>query len=399
MKNYIKQNIKKGAKRSIKKIMAVTLLAAMLVNVFSVPAMANPNNNNPMTQHGFGRAQGRSQPININDFHTDVWERFAFNYQFSSGPDYRMVLGRPTQTDIVPFNPDMQNVRRNAGAAFNPPSYGFFSGAFATERSNIFAIQSPTHYMRETTSFAMSNTDAWGFGGSGGAGSFGGAFGTTGGGSPNAPGSTMGSGMLPPTSVNQGGNGTQSNNTAPPPANTGSGSVQPPHTNTSNPGGNTPPAPTLGSTQTSATVTHIPNPAIQTPLVAPRFFDDGSMGRLSIPAIGIRSARVFHGDGYDIIDFHIGHFPTTSAWDGNVGLLAHNGGRAGYFERLHTLNIGDEIIWETPHGTRAYEVFFTQIISERDFGLLGWSHENMMTLITCVRARPGERFALVAIER
>jgi len=336
----------------------ISLLA--LIFIFqALPVMANTQNSNPMHPNGFGRGDGRSQPINFNDFHTDVWERFSFNYQFHSGPDYRMVLGRPTQTSIVPRNPETENVRRNAGAAFNPPPAGAFSGAFDAERNNPFAIQSDPSWVRETTDFANSRTDSWGFGGSTGVAGPGGPTG----------------GMLPPTSIDQ-------------PPGTGSTASNASNVTT------TPPPASSGST-TNVRETHIPNQSL---ITAPRFFDDGSMGRLSIPALNIRNARVFHGDSYSVIDYNIGHFPTTSAWDGNVGLLAHNGGRAGYFERLHTLSVGDTIIYETPFGVRTYEVFFTQIIVETDFGLLGWAHENMLTLITCVRGRPRYRFALVAVQ-
>lgn len=363
-----------------RRFFAGVMFVALLAQTITVTVMANPNNDNPMALHGFGRAQGRSQPINVNDFHTDVWDRFSFNYQFSSGPDYRTVLGRATQTDIVPRNPAMDNVRRNAGAAFNPPPAGFFSGDFPTERNNIFAIQSHAHYARETTNFADSGTDSWGFGGSSG---------TFGGGSHMGSGSTAGTSvggggsMLPSTSI------MESNS---PQTNTGGGS--------SYPTGNVTMPPPSSNTQTNVNVSYVPIPGsnVHTPRTEPRLFEDGSMGRLTIPAIGISNARVFHGSGYDVIDYNIGHFSQTSAWDGNVGLLAHNGGIAGYFERLHTLRIGDEIVFETPFGIRVYEVSFTQTISESDFGLLGWSHENMLTLITCVRNRPSERFALVAVE-
>lgn len=131
---------------------------------------------------------------------------------------------------------------------------------------------------------------------------------------------------------------------------------------------------------------------------APTFFADGFMGRLSIPSIGLQNVGIMHGVGYDVIDFHIGHFPTTSAWDGNIGLAAHNGGQAGYFARLHELGFGDEIALTTPNGTRTYVVAFIQQIYETDFSLLGWSHENTLTLVTCVRGQRSQRLAVVAVQ-
>ena len=251
------------------------------------------------------------------------WELFNYNYRFSSGPDYRQVLGSPTQTSIAPTNPANDNVRRNAGAAYNPPPAGFFSGAFATEQNNIFATQSPAHR-------AAATTDVSG-------------------------------GMLTSTSTIPGGNVTVSH---------------------------TPPLPS-----TSNILPDSPR------LTAPSYFSDGSMGRLTIPAINLHNARVFHGVGYNIIDNHIGHFPNTSAWDGNIGLAAHNGGRAGYFQNINRLNIGDEVIFETPQGTRTYRVNGRHTIHETDLTLLDWTADNRIVLITCIAGgRRDMRFAIVAVE-
>ena len=259
------------------------------------------------------------------------WDLFHFNYRFSSGPDYRQVLGTPTITDIVPSNPATDNVRRNAGAAFNPPPPHVHSGAIATERNNIFAIQSPVHNVTVATI----------------ASDF---------------------GMLPPTTVS----GVAANvTTAPGGSNV---SVIPP--------------PNISSTLPSA-------PRI----TEPSFFADGSMGRLTIPAISLQNARIFHGVTYSVIDNHIGHFPSTSAWDGNVGLAAHNGGRAGYFQRINQLRVGDEIRLETPNGVRVYHVASTHTIHETDFELLRWSSDNRIVLITCIAGgRRDMRFAVVAVE-
>jgi len=289
-----------------------------------------------------------------NDFHTPHWERFSHNYEFYTDPGYDEILGTPTQTSIIPHDPSQDNVRRNAGAAFNPPPVGFFSGAFDTERNNIFAIQSPAGHVLIATDFANSGTTSMGFGGVG---------------------SASDGQMLPHTSTLGAGSGT------------GQGGV----TITTQPSTTPQPPP--------ANVTQRPNPELNSLVTAPSFFNDGSMARLTIPALRMNAARVFHGSGYNIIDYHIGHFPTTSAWDGNVGLLAHNGGQAGYFERLHTLSIGDEIIFQTPMGTRVYQVVSMQQINENDFSLLGWSHQNTLTLITCVRGQRNQRLAVVAVEQ
>ncbi|MCL2837628.1 MAG: hypothetical protein FWE04_00965 [Oscillospiraceae bacterium] len=65
------------------------------------------------------------------------WERLNFNYQFRSGMDYRVDLGRPTTFyGIVPRDVFTANVRVDAQVALRPPSYGIFSGVIPTEPFN-----------------------------------------------------------------------------------------------------------------------------------------------------------------------------------------------------------------------------------------------------------------------
>jgi len=93
-------------------------------------------------QHRFGQDPGRIGPITENDHHTSQWARFHFNYHFTSGMNYRYDLGRPTTFDsFVPVDVFTVNVRRDANVSFRPPSYGIFSGEFATDPSNRFFSQ------------------------------------------------------------------------------------------------------------------------------------------------------------------------------------------------------------------------------------------------------------------
>lgn len=114
-------------------IVAFIWLALMLVTQVTVQAAP---------QHGFGRDQGRIQPINVNDFHTNQWDRFHYNYHFTSGMDYRFDLGRPTTFNgFVPPNVHNVNFRSDANVSLRPPRYGVFSGNFATDPSNRFFAQ------------------------------------------------------------------------------------------------------------------------------------------------------------------------------------------------------------------------------------------------------------------
>jgi hypothetical protein len=93
-------------------------------------------------QHGFGQGQGRTDTINENDFHTSAWDRFSFNYQFTSGSDHRFELGRPTTFNgFVPVDVFSVNMRRDANVSLRPPVYGIFSGNFPTDPTSRFFPQ------------------------------------------------------------------------------------------------------------------------------------------------------------------------------------------------------------------------------------------------------------------
>ncbi|MDR2929148.1 MAG: class D sortase [Cytophagaceae bacterium] len=125
------------------------------------------------------------------------------------------------------------------------------------------------------------------------------------------------------------------------------------------------------------------------------FYEDGSIGTLKIPTLDL-VVKVFEGETLDNMADGAGHFAFTSAWDGNIGIAAHNGGSAGYFEKLKDLAYGDEIIFTTFHGTRTYKVTDRAVIDDTDYSLLGYSAENRLTLITCQRGVPTKRLAVVA---
>ena len=59
-------------------------------------------------------------------------------------------------------------------------------------------------------------------------------------------------------------------------------------------------------------------------------YADESIGTLSISELGL-SAKVFETEDLDNLAKGIGHFKSTSCWDGNVGFAAHNRGVANHF--------------------------------------------------------------------
>jgi len=130
MKNQLQSNCTRKLYSRILKTAIVLCFAAILSTPLTT--LAAP-------QYGFGQGQGRTDTINENDFHTDSWERFWFNYFFTSGMNYRFDLGTPTSfTGFVPVDVYSVNVRRDANTSSLPPQYGIFSGFFPTNPSNIF---------------------------------------------------------------------------------------------------------------------------------------------------------------------------------------------------------------------------------------------------------------------
>ena len=128
---------------------------------------------------------------------------------------------------------------------------------------------------------------------------------------------------------------------------------------------------------------------------------DGSIGVLTIEKLGL-SVNVFESpDQMEDMSKGVAHFPSTSAWDGNIGLSAHNinfDGTNGYFVDLHTLVEGDKIHYKTELGERDYIVKTIKTIDDSDWSMLGYEDSNKLTLITCISGQPSKRLCVQAIE-
>lgn len=124
---------------------------------------------------------------------------------------------------------------------------------------------------------------------------------------------------------------------------------------------------------------------------------DGSIGTLRIPGIDLK-VTAYDRDTYEAMKKGVGHIASTSAWDGNIGLVGHNRGSNDYFRKLKNLELGDEITYKTKLGTREYEVTFIGRISETDWSRLQYTDDNRITLITCVEDVPDKRLCVQAVE-
>lgn len=142
----------------MKKIFVMALLLSLCIGTTAYAA------------NGQGQGYGSEDTVNINDYSTHNWDRFTFNYEFSSGTETTDDFGTPTPTDEPARNPQLENIRRNKDAAYLPPAYGVFSGDIPTDRSSLYhENETPIHAANVTNASITYNpadiADAVGAGG------------------------------------------------------------------------------------------------------------------------------------------------------------------------------------------------------------------------------------------
>ena len=126
---------------------------------------------------------------------------------------------------------------------------------------------------------------------------------------------------------------------------------------------------------------------------------DDEIGTLTIPDILLDNAPIRESVELSTLSETIGHFPSTSIYEGNVGLASHNSGSQGdFFKNLKKIKIGSEIFYQTNYGTKRYVVTTKEIISEEDWSYLQETEDNRITLITCVAGQKDKRLCVQAIE-
>ncbi len=126
---------------------------------------------------------------------------------------------------------------------------------------------------------------------------------------------------------------------------------------------------------------------------------DDEIGTLTIPDILLDNAPIRESVELSTLSETIGHFPSTSIYEGNVGLASHNSGSQGdFFKNLKKIKIGSEIFYQTNYGTKRYVVTTKEIISEEDWSYLQETEDNRITLITCVTGQKDKRLCVQAIE-
>lgn len=167
----------------------------------------------------------------------------------------------------------------------------------------------------------------------------------------------------------------------------------------------------IGGSEVSLPVVTDPGPTIpQTPTVTlppvtafTKLTEDfklsnGSIGRISIPAIGVKNYYLWEGETTASMSKGVAHFSSTSVWDGNVGLCGHNRGSTYVIGKIKDLDVGDKITYTTSQGTRTYKVETVTKIRNDDWSYLGATSDNRITLITCVAGDASHRWCVQAIE-
>lgn len=120
--------------------------------------------------------------------------------------------------------------------------------------------------------------------------------------------------------------------------------------------------------------------------------------RIFISKINL-DAPILEGTSKEVLRRGVGHFTSTSKWDGNVALAAHNRGyKYNFFQEIDRLEIGDIIEYQTEQGKKSYKVSWKEKIKETDLSCLENTKENKITLITCIENMPEYRLCVQAEE-
>ena len=124
---------------------------------------------------------------------------------------------------------------------------------------------------------------------------------------------------------------------------------------------------------------------------------DGSIGTLKISSLNI-NMKVWEGETNASMAKGLGHYSSTSGWDGNVGICGHNRGAKYNIGSIRNLEIGDNITYSTVYGTRTYAVILVRTISDSDWSYLQATADNRITITTCLADRPSKRVCVQAVE-
>jgi len=156
----------------------------------------------------------------------------------------------------------------------------------------------------------------------------------------------------------------------------------------------------VGAGVTPSTPTAPTTPTIQQPAytsVEGMAYKDGHIGTIKIPSLKI-NMKIWEGETNASMNKGLGHYSSTSAWDGNVGACGHNRGTKYAIGSIKNLEQGDTITYTTIYGTRTYAVSLVKVISNTDWTYLQSTSDNRLTLTTCLADHPESRVVVQAVE-
>ncbi len=126
-------------------------------------------------------------------------------------------------------------------------------------------------------------------------------------------------------------------------------------------------------------------------------YSDGSIGTVSIPSLKI-DLKVWEGETNASMAKGLGHYSSTSGWDGNVGVCGHNRGAKYVIGSIKDLKAGEVISYTTIYGSRTYQVTFVGVISNDDWSYLQATVDNRITITTCLADHPESRVCVQGVE-
>ncbi len=112
-----------------------------------------------------------------------------------------------------------------------------------------------------------------------------------------------------------------------------------------------------------------------------RIPEGGLVGKVEIPKLHL-SAVVFQGTTSTVLDRGVGHLDGSAlpGQPGNVVLAAH---RDTFFRSLRNIRRGDQVLVNTPYGSRTYTVDSTEIVDPTETRVMDPTPTPSLTLITC----------------
>ena len=126
--------------------------------------------------------------------------------------------------------------------------------------------------------------------------------------------------------------------------------------------------------------------------------ENGAIGCVSIPAIGVKNMYAWQGETTESMGKGLGHFVSSSVWDGNVCFCGHNRGASYVIGGIKDMSLGDTVTYTTSQGTRTYRVETIKTIASDDWTYLKSTTDNRITLVTCVAGDYSHRWMLQAVE-